>query len=84
MNLNMENNLFSGSIPSAWSSMSNMEVLSLAHCDAVDGGIPFALHSMPKLKYLSLQKTSVKGLIPSFLGDLTNLSTYHFFVSVHA
>ncbi|CAB9514510.1 LRR receptor-like serine threonine-protein kinase [Seminavis robusta] len=71
--LDLEGNQFTGSIPPSWSRLSKLEVLTLSHCDELEGTIPSALANMPSMKYLSLQKTNLEGPIPSFLGGLTHL-----------
>ncbi|KAM7466658.1 hypothetical protein LguiB_014220 [Lonicera macranthoides] len=71
-----ETNKISGVIPSGFSALFNLGVLSIGQ-NLFEGEIPDVVTEMKKLRDLSLNKNRLSGRIPTSLGNLSFLSFVH-------
>ncbi|KAJ8640917.1 hypothetical protein MRB53_017611 [Persea americana] len=70
--LDLSNNFFHGSIPSAFGNLSELEFLDLS-LNKFEGSIPVELGSIQNLRSLNLSNNMLTGKIPDELGDLERL-----------
>ena len=70
--LRLDDNQFSGSIPSQLGSLSNLVTLSLFN-NRLSGTIPSQLGNLSNLWHLLLNDNQLSGTIPTQLGNLTSL-----------
>ena len=71
--LNLENNMLQGTIPSSISSLVNLTSLDL-NTNALTGEIPPSLGALLELTYLSLHHNNLSGTLSPSLGSLSSLT----------
>jgi Leucine-rich repeat (LRR) protein len=78
--LHLEDNSFTGPIPTEMSALTNLKMLKLGGNDGMTGTIPVILgEALTSLQELNLQGTGVKGSIPASLSQLESLGTSNCF-----
>ncbi|MYG37346.1 MAG: hypothetical protein F4205_17885 [Gemmatimonadetes bacterium] len=70
--VDLRTNNLSGAIPSAFSTLSSLEVLYL-HENSLTGEIPSSLGTLTRLREMSLRSNQLTGPVPVVLGDLADL-----------
>ncbi|KAF3455326.1 hypothetical protein FNV43_RR05774 [Rhamnella rubrinervis] len=70
--LSMENNLFTGIIPTSFGKFLNMQWISINR-NKLSGHIPSSLGNLTKLALLSLEMNNLEGTIPPSLGNCQRL-----------
>jgi hypothetical protein len=68
-------NKFSGTIPTNWDQLTNLETLELEGLSDITGSIPSLLPSWTALKSLYLKETSISGKLSDILENLKALGT---------
>jgi Leucine-rich repeat (LRR) protein len=74
INVSLNQNRLSGSIPSVLGNLTNLKILNL-RVNSLSGSIPAELGSLNNLIYLDLGSNQLGGNIPAELGNLNNLLT---------
>ncbi|KAM3306381.1 hypothetical protein P3S67_013251 [Capsicum chacoense] len=69
----LRNNSFTGSLPSSFSNISNLEILNLAF-NSLEGHIPVSLPNASRLEKLELSYNSLQGNISEEIGNLHNMN----------
>jgi Leucine-rich repeat (LRR) protein len=70
--LRLEENLFSGTIGSAFGTLKNLEVLVLSDNNELSGELPPELGQLSKLSRLMAPNTNIDGIVPEEICSLTN------------
>jgi Leucine-rich repeat (LRR) protein len=74
--LTLETNQLSGTIPSSLGQLTNLRSFDLYN-NKLSGTIPSSLGQLTNLRLLTLETNQLSGTIPSSLGQLTNLTWLH-------
>lgn len=65
--LNLQGNHLSGSIPTGWCSLTNLQYVMLQNNAGLSGTIPACIASWSNLIQLNIQNTNMEGTIPAFI-----------------
>ena len=75
-NLRLSSNFFSGTVPTTFASLTNMEVFDISQISNLGGRVfeEGVLESWKNLLLLDVSSTALSGSIPESFGELTKLS----------
>ena len=72
--LDMSNNMFNGTLPINYGSLSKLSICNLGHNKNLRGNLPSEYGLLYKLNVLGLSSCQLTGIIPSELGNLETIS----------